>query len=205
MTVTVYNQAGEPVGEMELNDRIWAAEGNQGLLHQAVVAVQANARRGTSDTLRRGEVAGGGRKPWRQKGTGRARAGSIRSPLWRKGGVAFGPHPRSYRQELPRKMRHAALRAALSARAQAGDVVVLDQLEMAQPKTHDMATLLGRLKADRALVVTEETRREVVLSTRNIAKSETVTAADLSAYTVLRHPKLVLTRAAAQRIEEVLG
>lgn len=205
MTVTVYNQAGEAVGEMELSDRVWNAEVNRGLLHQASVAAEANVRHGTSDTLRRGEVAGGGRKPWRQKGTGRARQGSIRSPLWRKGGVAFGPHPRSYRQELPRKMRQAALRAALSSRAQAGNVVVLDALEFAQPRTKEMAALLSRLGADRALVVTEEARRDVVLSARNLPRAEALTAADLNARTVLLHPKIVCTRAAVGRIEEVLG
>ncbi len=205
MKAQVLNQAGEPVGEIELAESVWNAPSNPGLLHQAVVTTLANQRHGTSDTKIRAEVRGGGRKPWRQKGTGRARAGSTRSPLWRKGGVTFGPHPRSYRQELPRKMRRAALRAALSARAQAGDLVVLDALQLAAPKTKEFAAMLAALKAEKALFVTETARTEVTLSARNLPKASAMVAQDLSAHAVLRYPKLVCTREAVARIEEVLG
>ncbi len=205
MKATVYNQQGEAVGEVELSERVFGAPVNQGLIHQAVVATLANKRQGTSETKTRAVVAGGGRKPWRQKGTGRARQGSIRSPLWRKGGIVFGPHPRSYRQELPRKMRRAALRAALSARALSGDIVVLDRLELEAPKTKVFASVLKALGAPQALFVSEAHRPELALSARNVAKAEAVVAQNLSAYQVLRYPKLICTRDALARLEEVLG
>ncbi len=205
MKTQVFNQAGEPVGEIELADSVWNAPSNPGLVHQAVVATLANQRHGTSDTKTRTEVRGGGRKPWRQKGTGRARAGSTRSPLWRKGGITFGPHPRSYRQDLPRKMRRAALRAALSARAQAGDLVVLESLQLSGPKTKEFAAVLKALQAERALFVTEAARTELTLSACNLAKAAAMVAQDLSVHAVLRYPKLVCTRDAVARIEEVLG
>ncbi len=205
MKTTVYNQKGEAVGEVELSERVFGAPVNQGLIHQVVVARLANQRQGTSETKTRAVVSGGGRKPWRQKGTGRARQGSIRSPLWRKGGITFGPHPRSYRQELPRKMRRAALRAALSARALSGDIVVLDRLELDAPKTKLFAGVLKALGAPRALFVSEAHRPELQLSARNVATAETVVAQDLSVYQVLRYPKLICTRDALARLEEVLG
>jgi len=205
MKATVYNQQGEAVGEVELSERVFGAPVNQGLIHQAVVARLANRRQGTSETKTRAVVAGGGRKPWRQKGTGRARQGSIRSPLWRKGGIVFGPHPRSYRQELPRKMRRAALRAALSARALSGDIVVLDRLDLEGPKTKVFVGVLKALGAPQALFVSEAHRAELQLSARNAATAEAVVAQDLSAYQVLRYPKLICTRDALARLEEVLG
>jgi len=205
MKATVYNQQGEAVGELELSERVFGAPVNQGLLHQAVVAHLANRRQGTSETKTRAQVAGGGRKPWRQKGTGRARQGSIRSPLWRKGGVVFGPHQRSYRQALPRKMRRAALRAALSARALSGDLVVLDRIDLPEVKTKAFAAVLTALGAQKALFVSEAMRPELNLSARNLATAEAAVAQDLSVYQVLRHPKLVCTRDAISRLEEVLG
>ena len=205
MKATVYNQQGEAVGEVELSERVFGAPVNQGLIHQAVVAQLANRRQGTSETKTRSVVAGGGRKPWRQKGTGRARQGSIRSPLWRKGGIVFGPHPRSYRQELPRKMRRAALRAALSARALAGDIVVLDRLDLEAPKTKLFVSVLQALGAPNALFVSEVHRPELQLSARNVATAQAVVAQDLSVFQVLRYPKLICTRDALARLEEVLG
>jgi len=202
---TVYNQAGEAVGEIELSDRVFAAPANPGLVHQAVVATLANARQGTSSTKTRSFVSGGGRKPWRQKGTGRARAGSTRSPLWRKGGIVFGPLPRSYHQDLPRKMRRAALRAALSARAQAGELVVLEALDLKAPKTKELFSVLKALHAERSLFVVEAPRPEVTLSVRNIPNAAAMVAQDLSVHAVLRFPKLVCTREAVARLEEVLG
>ncbi len=205
MKAQVLNQTGEQVGEIELAESVWNAPPSPGLVHQAVITTLTNQRHGTSDTKTRAEVRGGGRKPWRQKGTGRARAGSTRSPLWRKGGVTFGPHPRSYRQELPRKMRRAALRAALSARAQAGDLVVLESLQLEAPKTKEFVAVLKALQAERALFVTEIARTEITLSARNLPQAGAMVAQDLSVHAVLRYPKLVCTRAAVERIEEVLG
>jgi len=142
MLVPVYNMGGEKVGETELADSIFAAPVNEAVMHQALVRQLANARLGTHKTKTRAEVSGGGRKPWRQKGTGRARQGSIRSPQWRKGGTVFGPQPRSYRKKMPRKMRRMALRSALSVKAASEQIILLDTLRMEEPRTKDMVALL---------------------------------------------------------------
>jgi large subunit ribosomal protein L4 len=201
----VYNMDGQPVGECELPDSVFAAPAHPALLHQAVVAYLANQRQGTASTKTRGEVSGGGRKPWRQKGTGRARQGSIRAPHWRGGGVVFGPHPREYRQALPQKARRAALRGALTDKAAAGAVCVLDRLSFEQPKTKAFAAMLARLPLPdrRALVVTADPEPTVVLSGRNLPDVVVRTASDLNAYDVLRAKALVLTRDAVARVEEV--
>ena len=145
--VAVYDMEGRQVGEIDLNEEVFGVEVNQALLHQAIVMYEANKRQGTSSTKTRGEVRGGGRKPWRQKGTGRARHGSIRSPQWRGGGVVFGPRPREWRQAMPKKARRAALRSALSAKVASGDLVVLDKLEIPEPKTQHMAQVLKAFQA----------------------------------------------------------
>jgi large subunit ribosomal protein L4 len=150
--VAVYDMDDRQVGEMDLNDEVFGAEVNQALLHQAVVMYEANKRQGTANTKTRGLVRGGGRKPWRQKGTGRARQGSIRSPQWRGGGTVFGPHPREWRQAMPRKARQAALRSALSAKTASGEIVVLDKLQMLEPKTKVMAEFLDTFRSTRAIV-----------------------------------------------------
>lgn len=198
------NQAGERVGEIQLADEIFAAPVNLALLHQAVVRHQANQRQGTSKVKTRTEVAGGGRKPWRQKGTGRARAGSIRSPLWRKGGVVFGPAPREHRQDLPKKARRAALRSALSSKVQDQQLIVLDELRIPEPKTRVAAEVLAKLEAPRALVVVDRIDQPILLSMRNLPGAIVQEARDLNAYEVLRYAKLVLTQAAARAIEEAL-
>lgn len=201
----LFNQNGEALGEYELPESIFAAPAHPALLHQAVVAYLANQRRGTAATKTRGMVAGGGRKPWRQKGTGRARQGSIRAPHWTGGGVVFGPHPRDYRQALPKKARRAALRGALTAKVDDAAICVLEDLEFAEPRTKTLVGVLTQLPlADRrALVVTAEPARNVVLSGRNLGDVAVRAAADLNPYEVLRARSLVLTRAAVARVEEV--
>lgn len=204
--VPVYNTAGEQVAELELSEAVFAAPYNPSLLHQAVVMYQANRRQGTASTKTRAEVSGGGRKPWRQKGLGRARHGSIRSPIWVGGGVVFGPKPREYRQSMPKKARRAALRSALSAKVRAGELIVLDDLQLGQPKTKEMANVLKRLSAERKpLIVLGERNRNVELSARNLPGAETAQAEDINVYQVLAHDRLVMTRAAVAKLEEALG
>ena len=204
--VSVYNLEGQTVGEMELSDAVFGAPVNEALLHQAVVMYMNNQRQGTASTKTRGEVRGGGRKPWRQKGLGRARHGSIRSPIWVGGGVVFGPKPREYRQSMPKKARRAALRSALSAKVRAGELIVLDDLQLGQPKTKEMANVLKRLSAERKpLIVLGERNRNVELSARNLPGAETAQAEDINVYQVLAHDRLVMTRAAVAKLEEALG
>lgn len=204
--VALYNQEGKQVGEIELSEAVFGLKANPGLLHQVVVMHLANQRQGTADTKTRAEVAGGGRKPWRQKGTGRARHGSIRSPLWRKGGVVFGPHPRDYGFAMPKKQRRLALRQALSSKVQSGELVVVEGIRLEEPKTRIVADLLKNLGAERkALIVTAEGDPVVVRSARNIAGVVTSRAQDLNVYNVLNAGKLVLTKEAVARVEEVLA
>ena len=205
--VPVYNLEGKQVGEIELSDAVFAAPINPGLLHQAVVMYEANRRVGTAATKTRGMVSGGGRKPWRQKGLGRARHGSIRSPIWRKGGVVFGPQPRSYRLRMPKKMRRAALRAALSAKLRDGEITVVDRLTVAQPKTREMAAILDKLgvRSHRPLLVLAEPDPAVRLSARNLEGVETALAEHLNTRQVLAHGRVVLTVDAVRRVEEVLA
>ena len=204
--VPVYNQDGQTVGEIELSDKVFGSEVNEALLHQAVVMHLASLRRGTHDTKTRAEVSGGGKKPWRQKGTGRARAGSNRSPLWRHGGVVFGPHPRSYRFSMPKKARRVALRSALSSKLGEQDLIVLDSLQMAEPKTKAMARILENLKATRsAFLVTAGPDENVMKSARNIAGVKAAPVGNINVYDVLKHKKLVLTKDAVAAVEEVLA
>lgn len=204
--VPVYNPEGQQVDEIELKEEVFGAPINEALLHQAMVRDMANARRGTASTKERGEVAGGGRKPWRQKGTGRARAGTTRSPLWRHGGVTFGPKPRDFSQAMPKKMRRAALKSALSARVADGDFIVVDGLSFEAPKTKAMVQVLRNLKVeDSALVVTAGDDTIIHRSARNLAGVVPVKTGELSVYRVLAFDKLVFTRDAVQKLEEVLA
>lgn len=204
--VALYNIEGETIGEIELADPVFGVEVNGSLLHSAVVRYLANQRQGTSDTKTRSEVAGGGRKPWRQKGSGRARQGSTRAPHWRHGGVAFGPSPRDYRIEMPRKARQAALRSALSAKVTAGDIVVVDGIDFEAPKTREMARVLGNLKArNKALIVTEASLPNVYKSARNLPGVRTAEAGSVSVYEVVNSGKLVITQAAVRSLEGVLA
>jgi len=203
---SVYNTQGEVVGEVQLSDAVFGAEINESLMHQAVVAYQARQRQGTQSTKGRSEVAGGGRKPWRQKGTGLARAGSIRSPIFRGGGITFGPKPRDFSQDLPKVMRRKALTSALSAKVKDGDLIVLDSLRLAAPKTREVTVILARLNVVRAaLIVTPETDPTLVLSARNIPGVDTQRAENLNAYDVLVHGKVLMTREAVIKVEEVFG
>lgn len=204
--VAVYNKEGANVGEITLSDAIFAAEVNTGLLHEVVNMYLANQRQGTSDTKTRSEVSGGGRKPWRQKGTGRARQGSTRSPHWRHGGVAFGPHPRSYGWTMPKKARRVALRSALSAKFAAGEIVILDAFELEAPKTKDVSALLKTFEANKkAFIVTAETNQNVYKSARNIPGVNAEAARNINVYAVLNGGKLFITKDAVAKIEEVLG
>ncbi len=205
--VAVYNQEGATVGEITLSDAVFGAEVNTGLLHDAVQSYLANQRQGTSDTKTRAEVSGGGRKPWKQKGTGRARAGSTRSPNWRHGGVAFGPHPRDYSWSLNKKAKRVALRQALSAKVAAGDVIVLDSISIEVPKTKMVANMLAKLNASgkKAYIVTAEGDTNVYKSARNLPGVNSNAARNLNVYEVLYAGKLVLTKDAVAKVEEVLG
>ncbi|GFN23046.1 MAG: 50S ribosomal protein L4 [Thermoanaerobacteraceae bacterium] len=205
--VAVYNTQGQQVGEMELDDRVFGIEVNEAALHEAVVAHLAARRRGTADTKTRSEVRGGGRKPWRQKGTGRARVGTIRSPLWRGGGVVFGPRPRDFGYKLPKKVRRLALRSALSAKVQEGNLIVLEGLALSRPRTKDMVGILKalRLEEDKALIVTADKDRNVELSARNLPGVTLVPSQNINVYDILAHNKLVITRDAVERVQEVLA
>ncbi len=204
--VALYNTSGEQVGEIDLNDSVFGVPVHQSVLHDAVVAYLANQRQGTHDTKTRGEVRGGGRKPWRQKGTGRARHGSRRSPIWRGGGTIFGPHPRDYTIRLPKKVRRLAMKSALSSKVESGDIVVLDELKLDQPRTKEMVRILENLKvAEKALVVTAAQDENVVKSARNIVGVKPTTAGFLNVYDLMAHRTLVITRDAVSRVEEVLA
>ncbi|HZW83478.1 MAG TPA: 50S ribosomal protein L4 [Candidatus Deferrimicrobium sp.] len=204
--VAVYNMQGAQVGEIELNSDVFGVEVNQTVLHSAVVLQLASLRRGTHSTKLRGEVSGGGRKPWRQKGTGRARAGSIRSPLWRGGAILFGPKPRDYGFSMPKKQRRLALKSALSSKVESGKLIVLDELNFDAPKSKQVVELLNNLKVSgKVLVVTGEFNETVEKSARNIAGVAALEASGLNVYDILHHDTLVVTKAAVAKVEEVLA
>lgn len=206
MQVPVYNTQGEQVSEAELQDDIFAAPINQALMHQALVRQLANARLGTHKTKTRGEVSGGGRKPWRQKGTGRARQGSTRAPHWRGGAVIFGPRPRSYEQKMPRKMRRAALRSALSAKVAGSQVVLLDELNLAEPQTKEILSILNNLKVDSSALILLPGHDEVILrSVRNLPHVRTLVAQYLNVRDLLHYDYLLMPLAALEVIEGFLG
>ena len=193
-TAPLYNAAGERLGDFNLHDGVFGQEPREHLVHQAVVQELANRRQGTHDTLSRSEVRGGGRKPYRQKGTGRARQGSTRAPHWRHGGIAHGPHPRSYRLGIPKKMRQLAKKSALNARAREGALVIVDALEYQKPRTKDLAALLGKLEATgkKVLVLTAQDSQNVYLSGRNIPDVQVMRFSDASAYEIMWSETLVV-------------
>ena len=201
--VTVYNMEGNEVGTMELNDAVFGVEINEHLVHLAVVRQLANNRQGTQKAKTRSEVSGGGRKPWRQKGTGHARQGSIRAPQWTGGGVVFAPVPRDYEVKMNKKERRAALKSALTSKVQENKLVVVDSLALAEAKTKEMQKVLTNLKADKALVVTADDDQKVVLSARNIADVQTATVSTINVYDVMKHNTVVVTKDAVASIEEV--
>ena len=201
--VTVYNMEGNEVGTMELNDAVFGVEINEHLVHLAVVRQLANNRQGTQKAKTRSEVSGGGRKPWRQKGTGHARQGSIRAPQWTGGGVVFAPVPRDYEVKMNKKERRAALKSALTSKVQENKLVVVDSLALAEVKTKEMQKVLTNLKAEKALIVTAGDDQNVVLSARNIADVQTATVNTINVYDVMKHNTVVVTKDAVASIEEV--
>ncbi len=206
MRVPVRDMAGETVGEIELNDAVFGIEPNVAVMHQALLRQMANARLGTHDTKTRGEVAGGGRKPWAEKGTGRARQGTIRAPHWRGGGIVFGPTPRSYAQKMNRKMRRLALRSALSVKASENQLVVVDQMTMDAVKTREMVSCLDRLGVDSSVLMLLPERNEMVeLSARNLPYVKVQRATNLSVRDLLGYDYVMVTRGAVEQIEGILG
>lgn len=206
MQVPIHNMAGEVVGHTELREDIFGVPINQAVMHQALVRQLANARLGTHKTKTRAEVRGGGRKPWRQKGTGRARQGSIRAPQWRKGGTVFGPRPRSYRQRMPRKMRRLALRSALSVKAAEQQIVVVDTLEMLAPKTKEMVTMLNDLAiSSSALILLPEKDETVEHSANNLPDVKALRAQYLNIRDILGYDCLLMPLEAVKVIESFLG
>lgn len=203
MQTKVFNIKGEEVGKVTLKDSVFGAPYNEALIHQVVVAYLANARQGTKSTLTRSEVRGGGRKPWRQKGTGNARQGSIRAPQWVKGGVVFAPKPRGFSKKVNKQMKQIAFVSALSEAAREKNIIVVDELNMAKPSTKEFVNILVNLKASkRVLVVTEENNENVYLSARNIDKVA-VTPSELACtYDIVNADKIVMTKAALKKIEE---
>jgi large subunit ribosomal protein L4 len=204
--VALLNQNGSQVGDIELNEAVFGIEPNQHVLFEAIVMQRASLRQGTHKTKIRSEVAGGGRKPWRQKGTGRARQGSIRSPQWRGGGTVFGPTPRSYSYKLPKKVRRLAIKSALSSKVLEENIMVLETLTFDAPKTKEFKTVLGGLSVDKkALIVTADLDENVALSARNIPGVTVVTADGINVLDVVNHEKLIMTKAAVEKVEEVLA
>ena len=202
--VDVYNISGQKVGDMDLSDDIFAVEINKVAMHSAVVNYLANARQGTQSTKTKAEVSGGGKKPWRQKGTGRARHGSIRNPQWTGGGVALGPKPRSYKYTLPKKVKRIALKSALTSKVAENNIIVLDDLKLEAIKTKEMVNVLNNLKVDSsALIVLPEVDRNVILSARNLEGVKTTTTNSINTYDILRYNKFIVTKDAVSKIEEV--
>lgn len=201
--IKVLNMKGEEIKEIDLPEELFAVTISEASVHQAVVNQLANKRQGTQSAKTRAEVRGGGRKPWRQKGTGRARQGSIRSPQWKGGGVVFAPKPRDYSYKLPRSTRQAALRSVLTSKFEEGKLVVVDNITFDAPKTKDMVSFISNVGAVKPLIVTEKVDKNVYISARNLQKTA-VTFADLiNVYDILKHDTLVVSEAALARIEEV--
>ena len=201
--VTVYNMEGVEVGTMELNDAVFGVEVNEHLVHLAVVRQLANNRQGTQKAKTRSEVSGGGRKPWRQKGTGHARQGSTRAPHFTGGGVVFAPVPRDYEVKMNKKERRAALKSALTSKVQDNKFVVVENLALAEIKTKEMQKALTALKAEKALVITANDDKNIVLSARNIADVKTATPSTINVYDVMKYNTIVVAKEAVATIEEV--
>ena len=201
--VSVYNIEGKEVGSIELNDAVFGVEVNEHLVHMAVVNQLANNRQGTQSAKTRSEVSGGGRKPWRQKGTGHARQGSTRSPQWTGGGVVFAPKPRDYSVKMNKKEKRIALLSALSSKVADNKIVVLDAFNLDEVKTKKFAEVMSNLKVDKALVVIEGENKNVVLSGRNIPTVKVSATNEINTYDVLKYETLVVTKAAVEKLEEV--
>ena len=201
--VSVYNIEGKVVGDMELNDAVFGVEVNEHLVHMAVVSQLANNRQGTQSAKTRSDVRGGGRKPWRQKGTGHARQGSTRSPQWTGGGVVFAPKPRDYSFKMNKKEKNIALKSALTSRVAEDKLIVLDSIAFEEIKTKNMVAVLDNLKVNKALVVLNDNDKNVVLSARNIPNVKTASTNTINVYDILKYDKLIVTKDAVATIEEV--
>ena len=199
----VYDMSGKQVGEIELSAALFGIEPNQSVVHDVVKNHLANCRHGTQSALTRAEVSGGGRKPWRQKGTGHARQGSTRAPQWTHGGVVFAPKPRDYRMSLNKKLKRVALKSALSAKVANEKLIVLDSIELPEQKTRAMVKVLANLKVEKALIVTSDVCDTVVRTARNIQGVATATVGTLNTYDVLKYDALILTKDAVEKVEEV--
>ncbi|MCC8102514.1 MAG: 50S ribosomal protein L4 [Clostridiales bacterium] len=201
--VSVYNMEGKEVGQMELNDAVFGVEVNEHLVHLAVVSQLAAKRQGTQKAKTRSEVSGGGKKPWRQKGTGHARQGSIRAPQWKGGGVVFAPVPRDYTFKMNRKEKRLALKSALTSRVQENKLIVIDELKLSEIKTKNMKAVLDAVNVSQALLVLDENDKNVVLSARNLPDVKTALINTMNVYDILKYNTVVATKAAVEKIEEV--
>ncbi|WP_296558044.1 50S ribosomal protein L4 [uncultured Acetobacterium sp.] len=201
--IDVLDVKGNVVGDVELSEGIFGIEPNEHVVHEVVVALLANRRQGTRSALTRSEVRGGGRKPWRQKGTGRARAGTIRSPLWKGGGVIFAPKSRDYSKKVNKKVKALAMKSVFSAKAQENELRILNQLVMDVPKTKEMIAVLNNINAQKALIVLPENNEAIIRSANNIPKVATTTVNELNVYDMLKYDVLIMTQEALQKIEEV--
>lgn len=202
-TVGLFNKEGNKIEDIQLNETIFAAEVNADAMHQVVVALLANKRQGTQSAKTRAEVRGGGIKPWRQKGTGRARQGSIRAPQWIKGGVVFAPKPRDYRMSIPKSMRRVAMLSALTSKVQNDEMVVLDSLTLEAPKTKEVVKMLNAFNVKKTLIITAEANETVYKSARNIEGVAVLPVNNINVYDLLKYPKVIMTKDAVSKIEEV--
>ena len=204
-TVGLFNKEGKEIGKVELSEQLFGIEPNTHVMHLVVKAHLANMRQGTQSAKTRAEVSGGGIKPWKQKGTGRARQGSTRSPQWTHGGVVFAPKPRDYHMSVNKKVRRLALCSALSAKVRDGEIIIYDALDIAAPKTKEMVKVLAAKEVKNALIVLPEREDTVARASANIPNVETTLAETLSTYDVLKHKNLIMTKAALEKVEEVFG
>jgi large subunit ribosomal protein L4 len=202
-TVGLFNKEGQKVGDIQLADNVFGVEVNASAMHQVVVALLANKRQGTQSAKTRAEVSGGGIKPWRQKGTGRARHGSIRSPQWTHGGIVFAPKPRDYRMSIPKSMRRVALKSALTSKVVDNNIIVLENLQLETPKTKEIVKMLGAFEAKKTLIVTAESDQNVYKSARNIEGVAVSPVNNLNVYDILKYEKFIITKDAVSKIEEV--
>ncbi|MBM6836656.1 50S ribosomal protein L4 [Clostridium saudiense] len=202
-TVGLFNKEAKQVGDIQLNDKVFAVEVNEAAMHQVVVALLANKRQGTQSAKTRAEVRGGGIKPWRQKGTGRARQGSIRAPQWIKGGVVFAPKPRDYRMSIPKSMKRVAMVSALTSKVQNNEMVVLESLDFEAPKTKQVVDMLKAFEAKKTLIITAESNENVYKSARNIEGVAVLPVNNINVYDLLKYPTVMVTKDAVTKIEEV--
>ena len=202
-TVGLFNKEAKQVGDIQLNDKVFAVEVNEAAMHQVVVALLANKRQGTQSAKTRAEVRGGGIKPWRQKGTGRARQGSIRAPQWIKGGVVFAPKPRDYRMSIPKSMKRVAMVSALTSKVQNNEMVVLESLDFEAPKTKQVVEMLKAFEAKKTLIITAESNENVYKSARNIEGVAVLPVNNINVYDLLKYPTVMVTKDAVTKMEEV--